>query len=138
MNEEKKVRIIFETRVNKRKTNELVTYGSIVFKGEDLYIRYAEETIDGEVRYVVKYSGDEVKVMRSGAMNMRQVFKKGEETSTIMRSKVTDLYVSAKTDSLCYLQDDSAHRHELAFAYVLSIQYDEVGYYEVNLKAIEV
>ncbi len=138
MNEEKKVRIIFESRVDRQKVFELMTFGSIVFKGEDLYIRYAEETVEGEIRNVIKYSGDQLVVIRSGAINMRQIFKKGEETSTTMRSKLANLHVGAKTDSLRYLEDASERKHLLEFAYALSVQYDTVGYYEISLKAIEV
>jgi uncharacterized beta-barrel protein YwiB (DUF1934 family) len=83
-----KVKIVTEMRNGPQKeTMTQEAEGMRYLKGETTYFRYEEKlTEEATVDTTVKVAKEDVTVIRKGAVTMKQLFRKNEETSSIYRS----------------------------------------------------
>ncbi|QGQ48378.1 DUF1934 domain-containing protein [Metabacillus sediminilitoris] len=106
-----------------KETIEVKTTGEYVQKGKTLYIRYEEEHELGFVKTTVKIAGNEVVVMRSGAVAMKQRFSEGMVTLTDYSTPFGKLQLETKTKSLTI--DTNELEGKLVILYDLQIDEKE-------------
>jgi uncharacterized beta-barrel protein YwiB (DUF1934 family) len=108
---------------DEKETIEVKTTGEYVQKGKTLYIRYEEEHELGFVKTTVKIAGNEVVVMRSGAVAMKQRFSEGMVTLTDYTTPFGKLQLETKTKSLTI--DTNELEGKLVILYDLQIDEKE-------------
>jgi uncharacterized beta-barrel protein YwiB (DUF1934 family) len=108
---------------DEKETIEVKTTGEYVQKGKTQYIRYEEEHELGYVKTTVKITGNEVVVMRSGAVSMKQRFSKGVLTLTDYTTPFGKLQLETKTKSLTI--DTNELEGKLVILYDLQIDEKE-------------
>jgi uncharacterized beta-barrel protein YwiB (DUF1934 family) len=104
-----------------KETIEVQTSGEYVQKGKTIYIRYKEEHELGFVKTTVKIVGNEVVVMRSGAVTMKQRFSEGMLTFTDYSTPFGKLQLETKTKSLTI----ETHELEGKLVILYDLQIDE-------------
>jgi uncharacterized beta-barrel protein YwiB (DUF1934 family) len=104
-----------------KETIEVQTSGEFVQKGKTIYIRYKEEHELGFVKTTVKIAGNEVVVMRSGAVTMKQRFSEGMLTLTDYSTPFGKLQLETKTKSLII----ETHELEGKLVILYDLQIDE-------------
>jgi uncharacterized beta-barrel protein YwiB (DUF1934 family) len=108
---------------NDKETIEVNTTGEYVQKGKTMYIRYEEEHELGFVKTTVKIAKNEVVVMRTGAVTMKQRFSEGLLTLTDYSTPFGRLQLETKTKSLT--MDTNELEGKLVILYDLQIDEKE-------------
>lgn len=102
---------------------ELHTTGEQYLKGETVYLRYDEEHELGSVKTTVKISSNEVMVMRSGAVTMKQRFIQDATTLTDYATPFGKLQLEIHTKSITI--DKTELEDRLVILYDLQIDENE-------------
>ena len=87
---------------HEKETIEVHTTGEYVLKGKTIYLRYEEEHELGFVKTTVKVTQNEVVVMRSGAVTMKQRFIQDAQTLTNYSTPFGRLQLETNTKSLSF------------------------------------
>ncbi len=99
----KPVQIIVKTEINQGTEDEnleLFTSGEHYVKDNASYLSYHEEHEYGKVKTIVKFNSDEVFIMRSGSISMKQRFIPGTETITDYQTQFGTLQLETNTTSI--------------------------------------
>lgn len=104
-------------------TIEMNTTGEQFLKGNTVYLRYGEEHELGSVKTTVKIAPEEVMVMRSGAVTMKQRFIQGQKTVTDYATPFGKLQLGINTNSL--IIDKTELEDRLVILYDLQIDENE-------------
>ena len=70
------IKVTLQTKIkhgSETETYELVTFGTKMYKGADLYLQYKEENEAGQTQTTIKHKPDETILLRNGAIKMRQL-----------------------------------------------------------------
>ncbi len=102
---------------------EVRTKGEFILKGKTSYIRYEEEHELGSVKTTVKIAENEVVVMRTGAVVMKQRFIKGMVTATEYTTPYGRLQLATNTHSLSHVAEN--RQGKLVLHYDLQIDEKE-------------
>ncbi|WP_175637818.1 DUF1934 domain-containing protein [Metabacillus schmidteae] len=106
-----------------KETIEMTTAGEQFLKGNTVYLRYDEEHELGSVKTTVKIAPEEVMVMRSGAVTMKQRFIQGQKTMTDYATPFGKLQLEINTNSLTI--DHTELEDRLVVLYDLQIDENE-------------
>ncbi|MBU8787607.1 DUF1934 family protein [Bacillus glycinifermentans] len=114
-------------------TIEFRTTGFYYMKKDKLYLTYHEEHEAGKVKTIVKASENEVLVMRSGAIEMKQRFLKGSRTVTHYKMPFGQLELGVDTKDISVqpqkengdinivydmlVSGDQKHLHKMSISY---------------------
>lgn len=81
---------------------ETITVGQYYWKNEKHYIQFQEilEESGETVKSLLKINGEEVELIRSGAVNTRMHFIKGQETMTLYQTPMGNLPFQIHTEEL--------------------------------------
>lgn len=133
----KQVKIHLQTTVTNgsdKETYELLTFGTLQKKGKSLYLKYEEVQEDLQTtNAIVKWSEEEVFIMRSGHVNMRQKFIKDVMTQSMFESPLGALQMLTTAKSMHLRVDPSRADGEMKLIYDLTIQGSDVGEYEMKI-----
>ena len=137
----KQVKIHLQTTVTNgsdKETYELLTFGTLQKKGQSLYLKYEEVQEDLQTtNAIVKWSEEEVFIMRSGHVNMRQKFIKDVMTQSMFESPLGALQMLTTAKSMHLSTDPSRADGEMKLIYDLAIQGSDVGEYEMKITFTE-
>ncbi|KEZ49355.1 DUF1934 domain-containing protein [Metabacillus indicus] len=109
MTASKPVQVIVKTEINQggdTENLELFTSGEHYVKNNASYLSYHEEHEYGKVKTVVKFRDDEVFIMRSGAVSMKQRFVKDVDTMTNYRTQFGELRIETRTKAISVRMTD--------------------------------
>ena len=133
----KQVKIHLQTTVTNgsdKETYELLTFGTLQKKGQSLYLKYEEVQEDLQTtNAIVKWSEEEVFIMRSGHVNMRQKFIKDVMTQSMFESPLGALQMLTTAKSMHLRVGPSQADGEMKLIYDLAIQGSDVGEYEMKI-----
>ncbi|HET7521934.1 MAG TPA: DUF1934 domain-containing protein [Bacillales bacterium] len=102
--------------------------GTLISKGTSTYIRYIEQTEDtGRVRNVVKMAGNEVTIIRNGAVSMHQQFQKGQVTQGNYGTPFGTMHMETATKRLDYHWKPEEGNGKLELTYQLKLQGRDLG-----------
>lgn len=112
---------------------ELITFGTSMYKGTDLYLQYTEESEAGTTNTTVKHKPNETLLLRSGAFKMRQLFRLQETTNGHYESLYGMLGLLTTTNHISHQWDDAEQEGTLTLRYQLHMQGSEPGQYEMTI-----
>lgn len=128
------IHVLSEIRNNhddEKETIEVDTTGEYIVKGNSTYLRYEEEHELGFVKTTVKVGANEVVVMRSGAVTMKQRFIEDEKTLTDYATPFGKLQLETYTKSLTIQKSELEDR--LVILYDLQIDENEKHVHKLAL-----
>lgn len=102
--------------------------GTLYSKEDATFLAYKEmmENV-GQISNVIKIKGDEVSIMRSGGVSMRQTYKKGAKTSGSYQSPYGMMEMVAKTENIDFTNRTESRKAKLILSYQLQMQGEWVG-----------
>lgn len=102
--------------------------GTLYSKEDATFLAYKEmmENV-GQISNVIKIKGDEVSIMRSGGVSMRQTYKKGATTSGSYQSPYGMMEMVAKTENIDFTNRTDSRKAKLILSYQLQMQDEWVG-----------
>ncbi|AMQ21918.1 DUF1934 domain-containing protein [Geobacillus sp. JS12] len=130
------VRLRQVTVIRERARQETVVLeadGVYYIKGETGYLQFEEENELGRVKTTVRISTEEVAVIRSGAVEMRQTFRRRQETPGHYGTVFGRWAMAAKTDAIEFHYDDKRKRGRLFLSYELFLQNERSGRHTLTL-----
>ena len=107
--------------------------GLYYLKGDTVYLTFKEDQNAGSVKTVLKISGRELTVLRSGAVNMRHIFRKSEETVGSYQSPLGELIMKTKTNNIEYRYNEKAKKGQVLLSYVLWLQGEQAGTHTITI-----
>jgi uncharacterized beta-barrel protein YwiB (DUF1934 family) len=135
-----KVKVVTEMR-NGPQTETMTQHskGMRYLKGNTTYLRYEEKLAEeATVDTTVKVSGEDVTVIRKGAVTMKQLFRKHEVTFSTYRSVHGPMEMETKTDMLKYEWNERKASGKLTLSYMLTLQGEQVGRHKLTFLIEEV
>lgn len=112
--------------------------GELFQKQELTYIRFKEDLEDiGEVLTVLKVGKQEVTVIRSGAVDMKQRYVYGKRTEGSYATPYGTFRTEADTDQMAMIWSDSGRTGRIQFGYDLTLQGAVAGRYDVTISIEE-
>ena len=136
----KEVTIQLNTTISNGETNEtyeLLTFGTMQNKAGTWYLRYDEVQNDLEnVHTILKWAPEEVFIMRSGKVKMRQRFIKDLMTVGTYESPYGTMQMLTTTKKLNHAFNEETREGKMILAYDLNMNGNDVGRYkmEINYK----
>ena len=81
---------------------ELISSGTSHEKGNAQYVRYEESSVTGldGVKTTIKIHDDSIVLLRTGAVNMRHQYVRGEERESVYETPYGDLHMAVNTHEL--------------------------------------
>jgi uncharacterized beta-barrel protein YwiB (DUF1934 family) len=133
------IRFVTEIREGTRKeTIAFDTNGLYYEKGQSTYVTFQEPNEQGEVNTVIKIQGEDVLIMRSGTVSMRQTHKKGQWTNGTYTSDLGTFTLETKTDNVLFEWSDKKRKGQLFITYVLLLSGNDAGRYTITINFKEV
>lgn len=117
----------------RKETVAFETNGLYYLKGNTVYLSFEEEQETGKVKTIIKIAGEEVTVLRSGAVNMRHVFRKSKETTGNYQSPFGHFTMKTKTENVQYQYNEKTKKGQLFFSYILQLQNQQSGRYSITI-----
>ncbi|TCN24021.1 DUF1934 domain-containing protein [Mesobacillus foraminis] len=114
-----------------QETYELTTFGRYYKKGRSSYLQYDETMEEGVVHTTVKASGNEVLILRSGAIKMRLHLLQDKKTPGNYHSPYGLLQTEADTRKVDIAMGSSSGM--IKVFYELAIQGAHAGTYQMNI-----
>ncbi|WP_019243249.1 MULTISPECIES: DUF1934 domain-containing protein [Bacillus] len=113
---------------------ELVTFGTLQHKKDTIYLRYDEVQQDMQnVHTILKWSPDEVFIMRSGPIKMRQRFKKDLMTTGTYESPYGTMQMLTLTKKMDQTWNELDKEGKMVLVYDLNMHGNDVGKYEMQI-----
>ncbi|OQP06689.1 hypothetical protein B1690_07345 [Geobacillus sp. 46C-IIa] len=107
--------------------------GMYYIKGETMYVQFAEENELGRVTNIVKIAPDEVTVLRSGAVEMRQTFRCRQEMPGHYKTVFGRWALATKTDAIEFRYDERRKQGQLFLSYELMLEHEWSGRHTLTL-----
>lgn len=98
--------------------------GELFLKDKSFFIRYVEQTEEGEIRHLLRYQLDELLVTRKGHVQSEQIYRVGEPRSGYYSNQMISLEVSAHTRRLQLLDAESKVMNTLPTQLPFSLEWD--------------
>ena len=134
--DKRKIKVTLQTKItfgSNTETYKLVTFGTKMYKGNDLYLQYTEENEAGKVQTTLKHKSDETVLLRNGAVKMRQLFRLQEETNGHYESIYGRLGLKTSAKQITHYWDERKNKGKLFLRYTLHMQGSEPGHYEMTI-----
>jgi uncharacterized beta-barrel protein YwiB (DUF1934 family) len=137
MNQQVKVKLKTTIRQPKEEPEvyELWATGSLITKGDTVYLKYAEVQDDKNINTTVKMGEKEALVMRSGGLNMRLPFLLNTERNGSYESEYGVLMVTTSTKRMTYEKNKNDGR--FVVQYDLNVSGESVGEYTLEFHYTE-
>lgn len=134
--DKQKIKVTLQMKISfgsETESYELITFGTSIYKGTDLYLQYTEESEAGTTNTTIKHKPNETLLLRSGAFKMRQLFRLQETTNGHYESLYGMLGLLTTTNHISHQWDDEEQEGTLTLRYQLHMQGSEPGQYEMTI-----
>ena len=133
------VHVHFVTEIREGARKETVAFeanGQYYVKGQGTYVAFQEPNEQGEVKTIIKIQDEQVLIMRSGAVSMRQTHVKGEWTTGTYTSELGTFALQTKTDNVL-LNGRMKRKRTTLLTYALLLSEQEAGRYTITINLKE-
>ena len=116
---------------------ELISPGTSHEKGNAQYVRYEESSVTGldGVKTTIKIHDDSIVLLRTGAVNMRHQYVRGEERESVYETPYGDLHMAVNTHELTAdFHDGVGHDH---LGYDISVEGEWQFYNQLDIDVRE-
>lgn len=134
------VHVHFVTEIREGARKETVAFeanGQYYVKGQGTYVTFQEPNEQGEVKTIIKIQDEQVLIMRSGAVSMRQTHVKGEWKTGTYTSELGTFALQTKTDNVLFKWSDEKKKGQLFLTYALLLSEQEAGRYTITINLKE-
>ena len=134
------VHVHFVTEIREGARKETVAFeanGQYYVKGQGTYVTFQGPNEQGEVKTIIKIQDEQVLIMRSGAVSMRQTHVKGEWTTGTYTSELGTFALQTKTDNVLFKWSDEKKKGQLFLTYALLLSEQEAGRYTITINLKE-
>ncbi|PEE30410.1 hypothetical protein COL24_03475 [Bacillus toyonensis] len=134
------VHVHFVTEIREGARKETVAFeanGQYYVKSQGTYVTFQEPNEQGEVKTIIKIQDEQVLIMRSGAISMRQTHVKGEWTTGTYTSELGTFALQTKTDNVLFKWSDEKKKGQLFLTYALLLSEQEAGRYTITINLKE-
>ncbi|RNB82003.1 DUF1934 domain-containing protein [Brevibacillus fluminis] len=134
MKENVAIRLTTIHKLDGQKEKSQYEYAGIgVKKAGGWFFSYKEQLDEGvSVQTVIKISEDDVTLLRQGGVQMKQVFKAGEQNQSIYQSPYMSFAMETGTKSL-HIEQENARPASVRIQYRLWMNGQETGEYDLQL-----
>ena len=116
-------------------TYELLTFGTLQNKGGTWYLRYDEVHNDMEnVHTILKWALEEVFIMRTGKVKMRQRFIKDLMTVGTYESPYGAMQMLTTTKNMDHTYNEDTKEGSMLLMYDLNMNGNDIGRYKMEIK----
>ena len=112
---------------------ELITFGTSLYKGSDLYLQYTEESEAGKTNTTIKHKSNETLLLRNGVFKMRQLFRLQETTNGHYENVYGLFGLLTTTSDISHQWNEIEQEGTLTLRYQLHMQGSEPGQYEMTI-----
>lgn len=112
---------------------ELITFGTSLYKGSDLYLQYTEESEAGITNTTIKHKTNETLLLRNGVFKMRQLFRLQETTNGHYENVYGMFGLLTTTNHILHQWNEIEQEGTLTLRYQLHMQGSEPGQYEMTI-----
>nr|WP_275899604.1 DUF1934 domain-containing protein [Bacillus piscicola] len=117
---------------------KLQAKGELYQKNDLTYVAFTENLEDiGKVSTLLKIGEQEVTVLRSGAVEMRQLYQYGNITEGSYQTPYGTFKTEADTDQVAVMWSASGKTGRIQFGYDLTLQGTVAGRYDVTISIEE-
>lgn len=134
--DKQKVKVTLKTKITygpDTESFELITFGTSLYKGADLYLQYTEESEAGSTNTTIKHKSNETILLRNGAFKMRQLFRLQETTNGHYENVYGMFGLLTTTNHISHQWNEQEHEGKLTLHYQLHMQGSEPGQYEMTI-----
>ena len=116
-----------------KETYELITFGYYVKKTKSVFLRYEEFLEEGTINTIVKISGQEGSILRSGAVKMRIPFQQNKSLTGRYETPYGVMELDTVTSRVHHSFDEDLKKGEFDFIYRLNMQGSYAGTYHTTI-----
>ena len=116
-----------------KETYELITFGYYVKKAKSVFLRYEEFLEEGTINTIVKVSGQEGSILRSGAVKMRIPFQQNKSLTGRYETPYGVMELDTVTSRVHHSFDEDLKKGEFDFLYRLNMQGSYAGTYHTTI-----
>jgi uncharacterized beta-barrel protein YwiB (DUF1934 family) len=116
-----------------KETYELITFGYYVKKTKSVFLRYEEFLEEGTINTIVKISGQEGSILRSGAVKMRIPFQQNKSLTGRYETPYGVMELDTVTSRVHHSFDEDLKKGEFDFLYRLNMQGSYAGTYHTTI-----
>ena len=116
-----------------KETYELITFGYYVKKTKSVFLRYEEFLEAGTINTIVKISGQEGSILRSGAVKMRIPFELDKSLTGRYETPYGVMELDTVTSKVHHSFDEDLKKGEFDFLYRLNMQGSYAGTYHTTI-----
>ena len=134
--DKQKVKVTLKTKITygpDTESYELITFGTSLYKGSDLYLQYTEESEAGTTNTTIKHKSNETLLLRNGAFKMRQLFRLQETTNGHYENVYGTFGLLTTTNHISHQWNEQEQEGKLTLHYQLHMQGSEPGQYEMTI-----
>lgn len=130
------IQIKFVTEIRDKSQKENVAFDTIglyYLKGNNTYLTFEEPNDAGKIKTTVKITDSEVLILRSGAVKMRQLYRKNEEIIGTFQNQMGTFEMTTKTNNIEYKWYKNSQKGMLFLSYELLLQGEKSGRYTISI-----
>ena len=116
-----------------KETYELITFGYYVKKTKSVFLRYEEFLEEGTINTIVKISGQEGSILRTGAVKMRIPFQQNKSLTGRYETPYGVMELDTVTSKVHHSFDEDLKKGEFDFLYRLNMQGSYAGTYHTTI-----
>ncbi|WP_110928293.1 DUF1934 domain-containing protein [Bacillus massiliglaciei] len=134
--EKRNIKVTLHTKIThgrETESYELITFGTLLSKGSDIYIQYREENEAGTVQTTIKHKPHETLLLRSGSVKMRQLFRLQEKTNGQYESVYGILGLTTTATKIDHTWNERLKEGKLSLRYQMHMQGGSPGKYELTI-----
>lgn len=132
------VKVMLHTKITDSGENEdtkLTSDGTILRKADAVYLRYDEMLNDtDQVNTTIKIKDEDITIIRSGAVSMKQRFAPGSLKEGTYESPYGPIQIATRTESMDFEWHENSQEGKLSLNYQVLFQGEEAGYHELEIK----
>ena len=130
------VKITVNTTIHngtEKETYELITFGHYYKKTKSVFLRYEEFMEEGTINTVVKISGQEGSILRTGAVKMKIPFHENKSLIGSYETPYGIMDLDTATSRVHHSFDEGLKKGEFDFLYRLNMQGSYAGTYHMTI-----
>lgn len=132
------VKVMLHTKVTdsgEEEETKLSSDGTLYRKSDAVYLRYDEVLNENDnVNTTIKIKDEDITIIRSGAVSMKQRFTPGGLKEGTYESPYGPIQIATKTDSIDFEWHELEQVGHLTLNYRVLFQGEEAGYHELAIK----
>ena len=134
--DKQKIKVTLQTSITygaETETYKLITFGTSMYKGPDLYLQYIEESEAGTTNTTIKHKANETLLLRNGVFKMRQLFRLHDTTNGHYENEYGLFGLLTTTNTISHQWNEQEQEGKLILRYQLHVQGSEPGQYEMMI-----